>query len=191
MIGNTLPRVTGETVIAKTDSLELKELAYLDKFGDARRWSLASRVGGGQSVMIVPYCREKIVVIRDFCAPLGGYCCGFPSGLLAPGEDAAAGAGRVLNQMTDLEIAGIQAVSRPVFNSPGITDEAVTLVYVWVKGPLPRKSKSDEEIEMLFLDRKHVIALMNDEHCHIDTRAWIELYHFLNAGSPRRVQRSE
>lgn len=191
MVGNTLPRVTSETVIAKTDFLELKELAYLDKFGDEHRCSLASRVGGVQTVMIVPYYREKIVVIREFCAPLGGYGYGFPSGPLAPGEDAAAGAGRVLNQKTELEIAGIQAVSRPVFNSPGITDEAVTLVYVWVKGPLPKKFKSDEEIETLFLDRKHVIALMNDEHCRIDTGAWIELYHFLNAGSNKRVRRSE
>ena len=191
MVGNVLPRVTDETVIAKTKFLEFKELSYLNQFGYKRSWSLASRVGAGRTVMIVPYHGKKIVVTREFMAPAGGYCYSFPSGLLAPGEDAAAGAGRVLNWNTKLELVEIQAVSRPVFNSPGITDEAVTLVYARVKGALPKKKKPDEEIETLLLDRKQVIALMNDEHCHIDTRVWMELYHFLNVKSDKRVLKSK
>ena len=192
MVGNVLPRVTDETVTAKTDFLEFKERSYLNKFGDERRWSMVSRAGGGRAVMIVPYHGNKIVVTREFRAPVGGRCYCFPSGQLAPGEDAAAGAGRVLHVRTGLNIAEIQAVSRPVFNSPGITDETVTLVYARVKGTASKKKqKPDEEIETLFLDRKQVVALMNDEHCRIDTRTWIELYHFLNVRSSKRVQKSE
>ena len=181
MAADALPRVTGERVIAKTEFLELKEISYLNKSAGEQRWDLVSRVGGGQAVMIVPYCGKKIVLIREFTAPLGGYCYSFPSGLLNPGDDAAAAAGRVLMEETGISIVEIMAVSRLVFNSPGITDEAVTLVYARVRGrPFLKKTKLNRDVETLYLDRGKVIALMNDSHCHIDTRAWIELYHFVS-----------
>ena len=182
MAANALPRVTGEMVIAKTEFLEFKEISYLNKSADERRWDLVSRVGGRQAVMIVPYCGKKIVAIREFLAPLGGYCYSFPSGLLNPGEDAAAAAGRVLVDETGLGIVKILAGSRPVFNSPRLTDEAVTMVYARVKVTAFEKDPVvGGDIETLFLNRERVIALMNDEHCHIDTRAWIEFYHFVNS----------
>jgi len=180
MAANTLPRVTGERVIAKTKFLEIKEISYLNKSADERRWDLVSRVGDKQAVMIVPYCGKKIVAIREFLAPLGGYCYSFPSGLLNPGEDAAAAAGRVLVDETGLGIVETLAESRPVFNSPRLTDEAVTLVYARVTRTACEKDPEvGGDIETLFLDRDRVIALLNNENCLIDTRAWIEFYHFV------------
>ena len=94
MVGNVLPRVTDETVIAKTKFLEFKELSYLNQFGYKRSWSLASRVGAGRTVMIVPYHGKKIVVTREFMAPAGGYCtvslqdCSPPARTPPPARDA-------------------------------------------------------------------------------------------------------
>lgn len=181
MADTALPRITGEKVMAKTKFLEFKELSYLNKFGDERRWSLVSRVGGSRAVMIVPFHGDKLVVTREFRVPVGGWCYSFPAGLIDPGEDAAAAARRELDEETGLRIAEVLAVSRPVFNSPGLTDEAVTMVYARVEGtPSREKLEADEDIETLFLDRDEVAALMNDENCHIGAKAWIEFYHFVN-----------
>ncbi|MBP5530547.1 MAG: NUDIX hydrolase [Lentisphaeria bacterium] len=178
---SAFPRVTGEKVIAKTKFLEFKELSYLNKFGDERRWSLVSRVGGSRAVMIVPFYGEKLVVTREFRVPVGGWCYSFPAGLIDDGEDAAAAAERELREETGLNLAEILAVSRPVFNSPGLTDEAVTMVYARVDGTPSREHlEADEDIETLFLDREQVVALMNDEKCFIGAKAWIEFYHFVN-----------
>ena len=55
------------------------------------------------------------------------------------------------------------------------------MVYARVEGtPSREKLEADEDIETLFLDRDEVAALMNDEHCHIGAKAWIEFYHFVN-----------
>ena len=67
--------------------------------GQHRRWHMVSRgdqpkciTGNTQrpdAAIIVPYHRKekKLVVIKEFRIPVGGYQYGFPAGLLDPGED--------------------------------------------------------------------------------------------------------
>ena len=175
------PRVTGENVIARTKFLEFKEYTYLNKFGDERRWCLVSRVGGRKAVMIVPFCGDKLVVTREFRVPVGNWCYSFPAGLIDDGEDAATAARRELREETGLEIRKILAVSPPVHNSPGLSDEAVTLVYAEVGGTVSQEHlEESEDIETLFLSRDEVAALLYDKTKHIGAKAWIEFYHFVN-----------
>lgn len=175
------PRVTGENVIARTKFLEFKEYTYLNKFGDERRWCLVSRVGGRKAVMIVPFCGDKLVVTREFRVPVGNWCYSFPAGLIDDGEDAATAARRELREETGLEIERVLSVSPPLYNSPGLTDEAVTLVYAEVGGELSRDGlEPDEAIETLLLDRDAVAAIMRDGESCIGAKAWMEFYHFVN-----------
>ena len=175
------PRVTGESVIARTKFLEFKEYTYINKFGDERRWCLVSRVGGRKAVMIVPFYGDKLVVTREFRVPIGNWCYSFPAGLIDDGEDAATAARRELREETGLEIRRVLSVSPPLYNSPGLTDEAVTLVYAEVCGELSRDGlEPDEAIETLLLDRDAVAAVMRDGGSRIGAKAWIEFYHFVN-----------
>jgi len=181
MAGSSLPRVTGEKVIAKTKFLEFKELTYLNKFGDERLWSLVSRVGGSRAVMIVPFYEGKLVVTREFRVPIRGYEYSFPAGLIDDGEDPVTAAKREMREETGLEISKVLAVSPPVFNSPGLTDEALTLVYAEVEGTTSRDGlEPDEDIETLILSRDEVASLMADETNLVGAKAWIEFYHFVN-----------
>ena len=181
MKDSALPRVLGENVLARTKFVEFKERAYLNKFGEERRWSLVSRVGKQQAVMIIPYFGDKLVVTREFRVPIGGWCYSFPAGLIDPGEDAVQAAKRELDEETGLKITEVLAVSPPVFNSPGLCDEAVTLIYARVEGtPSREKLEADEDIETLFLDREQVAAIMNDPKNAVGAKAWIEFYHFVN-----------
>ena len=175
------PRVFGETVIAQSRFLEFKERRYLNKFGNESRWYMVSRVGGRQAVMIIPFCGEKLVVTREFRVPIGGYEYSFPAGLIDDGEDAVTAAKRELREETGLEIRKILTVSPSVYNSPGLTDEAVTLVYAEVGGEPSRDGlEPDEDIETLVLSRDEVAALMADEKNLVGAKAWMEFYHFVN-----------
>ena len=87
-----------------------------------------------------------------------------------------------MREETGLEISKVLTVSPPVFNTPGLTDEALTLVYAEVGGTTSRDGlEPDEDIETLILDRAGVAALMADETNLIGAKAWMEFYHFVNA----------
>ena len=181
MADGKLPRVLDEKVVARSKFLEFKERRYLNKFGDESVWYMASRVGGRRAVMIVPFCGEKLVVTREFRVPIGGYEYSFPAGLIDDGEDPVAAAKREMREETGLEIRKVLTVSPPVFNSPGLTDEALTLVYAEVGGTTSRDGlEPDEEIETLILSRGEVAALMADEANLVGAKAWMEFYHFVN-----------
>lgn len=181
MADKMLPRVLGEKVIAQSRFLEFKERRYLNKFGDERSWYMVSRVGGRRAVMIVPFCGGKLVVTREFRVPIAGYEYSFPAGLIDDGEDEVAAAKREMREETGLEILKVLTVSPPVFNSPGLTDEALTLVYAEVGGTTSRDGlEPDEDIETLLLSRDEVAAIMADKSSLVGAKAWMEFYHFVN-----------
>ena len=175
------PRVTGEKILAETKFLVLKQLSYLDKSGQERKWDMVSRTNSTNAAMIIPFYGEKLVVTREFRVAVGGYEYSFPAGLIDAGESAEEAAHRELYEETGLEIRKILAVSPPVHNSPGLSDEAVTLIYAEVGGTVSQEHlEESEDIETLFLSRDEVAALMYDQTKHIGAKAWIEFYHFVN-----------
>ena len=181
MASKKTPQVTGEKILAETKFLVLKQLSYLDKSGQERKWDMVSRTNSTDAVMIIPFYGDKLVVTREFRAAVGGYEYSFPAGLIDAGESAEETARRELYEETGLELRKILAVSPPVYNSPGLSDEAVTLVYAEVGGTASQEHlEPGEDIETLFLDRDGIAALMYDRSKHIGAKAWIEFYHFIN-----------
>ena len=181
MASKTTPQVTGEKILAETKFLVLKQLSYLDKYGQERKWDMVSRSGHVDAVMIIPFYGDKLVVTREFRVAVGDWEYSFPAGLIDAGESAEEAARRELYEETGLELRKILAVSPPVHNSPGLSDEAVTLIYAEVGGTVSQEHlEESEDIETLFLTRDEVAALMYDQTKHIGAKAWIEFYHFVN-----------
>ena len=181
MSSEKTPVVVGETVLAATRFLEFKQVSYVNRLGEARKWDMVTRTGGRRAVMIVPFAGDKLVVTREYRVPIGDYEYGFPAGLIDDGETPEAAARREMREETGLEITEISTVSPPVYNSPGLSDEAITLVYAKVAGETSRKFlEPDEDIETLILSRDEVAELMNDRTRCVGAKAWVEFYHFVN-----------
>jgi len=186
---HTLPRVTGETVVARTKFLEFKQLSYLNRMGEERKWDMVSRTGGRRAVMIIATVGEKLVVTKEFRVPIGGCEYGFPAGLIDDGETAEDAARRELGEETGLELTEILASSQPVFNSPGLSDEAITIVYARAAGtPSRDRLEADEDIQTLLLDRDGVAAVLADKSNLIGAKAWMEFHHFVNDIQEKKIQ---
>jgi ADP-ribose pyrophosphatase len=161
--------------------------------GHVGRWVFASRKPqphSGRStdaVIIVPVLRNpgepaRLVLVKEYRVPVGGYIIGFPAGLLEPGEGLEEALRRELREETGLELVEVRRVSPPLFVSAGITDEAVALAFIEVRGEVCPEPDDGEDLEVLLLDYEGVCRLCADPDGWFDVKVWELLYHYQQLG---------
>ena len=163
--------------------LKLVTAEYEDKTGRKRHWEYVTRIGNPRIVMIVPQLGDKLVLIREFRVPLNDWEWGFPAGLVDPGESLLNAARRELEEETGLSIKKVNLISPPVYNSAGLTDEAITMFFVEAAGKISLARQEDNErIEVHLIDRNTAIRLLKSRNQKFGAKAWMVLLMF--AGAP-------
>jgi ADP-ribose pyrophosphatase len=188
-------KIIDSTVVTKTEFASLFAVSYLDRKGNPKRWHMVSRSDKPKCItgenrrpdaaIIVPYHRreQKLVVIREFRVPVGGYQYGFPAGLLDPGEDLAVAAGRELTEETGLNLIRVYRHSPAIFSSAGITDEAIAMVYAEVDGtPSIHHNHDSEDIEVFLMSREEVRDLLRRTDIIFGARGWLVMDAYARMG---------
>ena len=168
---------------------------YQDRRGNRKRWHMVTReeqpkcitgnVQRPDATIIVPYHRpaDKLVVIKEFRIPVGGYQYGFPAGLLDPGEALTVTAARELQEETGLDLVRVFRHSPAIFSSAGITDEAISIVFAEVQGtPATHRNGDSEDIEVFLLDREAVRDLLQRTDIVFGARAWLVMDAYVRMG---------
>jgi ADP-ribose pyrophosphatase len=163
--------------------------------GQTGRWVYASRrdtcAPGARcdAVIIVPVLHEdgkppRLVLIREFRVPVGGYDYGFPAGLLEPGEGIEDTVRREIVEETGMELIRFRKISPPVFSSAGLTDEAAALAFVDVRATpeMKQKLEGSEDIEVVLFDYEQVCKLCDNPDLPLDAKAWCVLYMYQQLG---------
>ena len=188
-------KITDSTVVSKSKFVTLVAVTYEDRKGNTKRWHMVTRgehpkcitrkIQRPDAAIIVPFHRreDKLVVIKEFRVPVGGYQYGFPAGLLDPGEDLAVAAGRELQEETGLELVRVYRHSPAIFSSAGITDESIAMVFAEVQGtPGTHDNEDSENIEVFLMDRDEVRGLLARTDIVFGARAWLVMDAFVRAG---------
>jgi ADP-ribose pyrophosphatase len=164
--------------------------------GKEGRWSFASRGDGSpppaghfDAVVIVPLllgkgrARPRLVMLREYRAPVGDYIYAFPAGLGEEGESIESVARRELKEETGLDLVEVKHVSPAIYSSAGMTDEAAVMAFVTARGAEGYKAAPEgaEEFETLLLDYRQVCKLC-DSGGRIDGKAWVVLYMYRMLG---------
>ena len=188
-------KIIDSTVVNKSKFVTLSAVTYMDNRGNTKQWHMVSRdeqpkcvtglIQHPDAAIIVPYHHreEKLVVIKEFRIPVGGYQYGFPAGLLDPGENIADAAGRELKEETGLDLVKIYRYSPAVFSSAGLTDESVSVVFAEAEGiPSTRHNEASEDIEIFLMDRQNVRELLQHSDIVFGARAWLIMDAFVRMG---------
>lgn len=165
----------------QTKFLNLVVTQFQDKFGALKDWVWATRPNKVSAVMIVPIMTTpegpKLVTIKEFRVPLADFEWSFPAGLINPGEDIVEAARRELKEETGLDILKIIKISPMAFNSAGLSDESISMVFCQVSGTLSTSGlEATEDIEVSVLSFDEIRRLMDDPAKKFGAKAWIIFY---------------
>lgn len=175
--------------ITKNTFLHLFKVDYLDKKNNLRKWEFVSRKkdpfqnNNIDAVMIVPFIDDKIVFIKQFRVPANNYVYEFPAGLVENEEGLFTACKRELKEETGLEVKCLHidaSQSGGLYNSIGLSDEKIRILFVEAEGTPSNKDNEDsEDIEIIVATREEVSNILNNnsEYC-FSTKCWLILKSF-------------
>ena len=173
--------------------LSFYEMEAVHRDGSSSPYDMASRNDDGSSLTAVTHTvrpngvtiysllEDKVVLVRQYRYPLGGYVYEFPAGLVEPGEDIADAAVREMYEETGLVFTPIPSpFSRPYFSSVGMTDESCCLVFGRCQGtPTSIHQERSEDIQVILADRAECRRILAQEQVAIQC-AYM-LMHFVSS----------
>jgi len=171
--------------------MNLFNVSYIDKTGQTRSWQVVSRnpepkcITGRydtpDAVLMIPIHRtqEKLVVLREYRVSLAGFQYEFPAGLIDSGESIEEASRRELMEETGLTLTRISRISPPLYNTAGLADESVALVYCECDGvPSNDQNQGTEVIEVCMLSPEDATDILADVSAKCDVKLWMELNTF-------------
>ena len=130
--------------------------------------------------------KDKVVLIRQYRYPLGGYVYEFPAGLVEPGEDMLEAGIREMYEETGLTFTPVEAgsYSRPFFTTVGMTDASCGTVYGYCSGePTNSNQEGSEDIQVVLADRNECRRILKEENVAIMC-AYMLMHFIASEGDP-------
>lgn len=130
--------------------------------------------------------KDKIVLIRQYRFPIGGFVYEFPAGLVEPGEDMVSAGIREMYEETGLAFSPKESgsYSRPFFTTVGMTDESCGTVFGYCSGiPTSCHEEDSEEIQVVIADRAECRRILKEENVAIMC-AYMLMHFIASEGDP-------
>lgn len=181
--------------------LSFYELEAIHRDGSASPYYMASRTrspealkavnhnGLPDGVIIYGVCgeeKDKLVLIRQFRYPIGGYIYEFPAGLANPGESPEETAVREMYEETGMQLTLRESgsCSRPFFTTCGMTDECCATVFGYCSGsPTSCHQENSEDIQVVLADREECRRILREENVAIMC-AYMLMHFIASSGDP-------
>lgn len=153
-----MAQVLQKKQIASGKWIYLQEITWRGHDNVDRVWEAVGRVHSAGAVMMIPILSDgRIIIIRQFRPPVGGYIYEFPAGLINPGESPAETAVRELKEETGY-IGRIVTCTPAAYTSPGLSSECVYIAEMYVdlaeQGDLDTHFDESENIETFLIEPK-------------------------------------
>ena len=130
--------------------------------------------------------KDKVVLIRQYRYPIGGYVYEFPAGLVEPGEDLLTSGTREMFEETGLTFTPKDAgtLSKPFFMTVGMTDESCGTVFGYCSGePTNCNQEESEEIQVVIADRNECRRILAEENVALPC-AFMLMHFIASTGDP-------
>ena len=130
--------------------------------------------------------KDRVVLIRQYRYPIGGFVYEFPAGLVEPGEDLLQSGIREMFEETGLTFTPVEAGNRSktFFMSVGMTDESCGTVFGYCSGePTNCHQEASEEIQVVIADRAECRRILREENVALPC-AYMLMHFIASKGDP-------
>ena len=130
--------------------------------------------------------KDKVVLIRQYRYPIGGYVYEFPAGLVEEGEDLLSSGVREMYEETGLTFTPVEAGcrSKPFFMTVGMTDESCGTVFGYCSGePTNCHQEDSEEIQVVIADKTECRRILREENVALPC-AYMLMHFIASEGDP-------
>lgn len=192
-----MTKVKNIKTLAATKYLSLYSADYVNKKGNLRNWTIASRKSletvknkffnsGEDNIDAVIIFAEhidenKLVLIRQFRVPINNYVLELPAGLLDGNEKFEEAVRRELKEETGLDLIKIdrQGTKEKVYISAGMTDESVAFVKCTCNGTVSKENlEDDEDIEVIMVTKEEAKELLKSNEI-MDIKTLLAIQNFI------------
>lgn len=167
-------KIIKKEIIQKSRFLNFVATRFLNRKGEEDIWYSAERTNGGKTVVVAATVDDKLVVTKEFRIPIGDYEWSLPAGLVDDGEQPEETAKRELKEETNLDMISISNITPYLYNTAGMTNETVSIVFCTANGIVNNHgAELTEDIECFLMDKGQVAELMKDQSKKISAKAYL------------------
>ena len=181
--------------------LNMYELEVSHRDGKVAPYYMASRVDDPEKIKAVTKVnipngvimygvygekKDKVVLVRQYRYPIGGYVYEFPAGLVEANEELIDAGVREMFEETGLVFTPVEAGSymKPFFTTVGMTDESCGTVFGYCSGtPTNTNQESSEDIQVIIADREECRRILREENVAIMC-AYMLMHFIASEGDP-------
>ena len=130
--------------------------------------------------------KDKVVLVRQYRYPIGGYVYEFPAGLVEANEELIDAGVREMFEETGLVFTPVEAgcYMKPFFTTVGMTDESCGTVFGYCSGtPTNTNQESSEDIQVIIADREECRRILREENVAIMC-AYMLMHFIASEGDP-------
>lgn len=158
-------KITDIKQLHGTEWLALKQASCLSKDGEHFKWDFVSRKNNQKIVILLCHSinMKKILLLKEFRAPLNKWVIEFPKGLINVGESIENAAIRELREETGYE-GNILEIHPFMATSAYLTDETTSIVELEIieENIGATKHEEAEEIIPFWIEKKNFQEKIND-----------------------------
>ena len=181
--------------------LNMYELEVAHRDGKVAPYYMASRVDDPEKIKAVTKVnvpngvimygvygeqKDKVVLVRQYRYPIGGYVYEFPAGLVEANEELIDAGVREMFEETGLVFTPVEAgcYMKPFFTTVGMTDESCGTVFGYCSGtPTNTNQESSEDIQVIIADREECRRILREENVAIMC-AYMLMHFIASEGDP-------
>jgi len=173
-------KILGKEVLYQSKYLNFVGIKFINRNNQEDTWYSAERANGGKTVVIAAILQDKLVVTREFRIPIHDYEWALPAGLVDGDEMPEETAKRELKEETNLDLVSVKSYTPYLYNTAGMTNEVVSMVYCHARGTIDQSgNEKTEDIQCFLFDKAQLEELILDKSKKISAKAYMVFERFI------------